>query len=352
MKKNFFNLILIMGIGIILLLLLKYFYFNNNKNNFLRKKVKANLELKNVIHMSDHIFFVGQDDEYVVLQLLKDKFHFIKVDNNLKKIDTINLKMSKDFQTESNIYSGRLGDDIYLSNPYSDVIKFKGNNIESYKVKKLRFSSIKPVSENSIIGRAKSSENRDNHRELVKIDLKDDGANRKKYIIPKQVDGFFCSDGWLHYDKNNEKILYMYFYRGQVLCLDTNLNLEYKLKTIDTVTRAAIKVGLYNDKLQDGSRVSRLTQITPSELTNRYLTTYENKIYVLSGLKADNDLTSEFNENQPVDVYSLNNGKYLYSFYIPKYKGQGINFFQIKKNKIIAIFGTNLVTFEFKGHII
>lgn len=144
----------------------------------------------------------------------------------------------------------------------------------------------------------------------------------------------------------------MYFYRGLVLCLDTNLNLKYKLKTIDTVTKAAIKIGLYKEKLKDGSSISRITQTTPTELTNRYLTTYEDKIYILSGLKADNDLTTEFNKNQPIDVYSINNGKYLYSFYIPKYKEQKVNFFQIKKNKIIAIFGTNLVTFDLKGHLI
>ncbi len=302
--------------------------------------------------MSDNIIFVGYNNQYVVIQLLKDKFHLIKTDDDLKKIDTIDLKMPKGLHTESNIYSGSLATNIYLSNPYSDVVKFKENNVELYKIKKLRFDFFKPISENSIITRAQTSENHDRRRELVKIDLKDDETNRKNFIIPKQVDGFFCNDGWLHYDKGIESIFYMYFYRGLVLCLDTNLNLKYKLKTIDTVTKAAIKIGLYKEKLKDGSSISRITQTTPTELTNRYLTTYEDKIYILSGLKADNDLTTEFNKNQPIDVYSINNGKYLYSFYIPKYKEQKVNFFQIKKNKIIAIFGTNLVTFDLKGHLI
>jgi len=60
-------------------------------------------------------------------------------------------------------------------------------------------------------------------------------------LLQKQIDGFFDTDGMMHYDSKLQKLVYIYYYRNQFLVADKNGNLKYRGNTIDTTSKAQLK---------------------------------------------------------------------------------------------------------------
>ncbi len=139
----------------------------------------------------------------------------------------------------------------------------------------------------------------------------------------------------------------MYFYKGEIINLDTNLNLLYKAKTIDTVRHPSIKSGILETKTKDGKNNRQLTQLTPPKFVNKFMVTCGEHLYIVSALKADNESNSAHSSNNTIDVYNIHTGNYRYSFYIPKYLGRKLDQFRIKGHVFAAIYGPYLITYEF-----
>src|SRR5690606_22443648 len=118
------------------------------------------------------------------------------------------------------------------------------------------------------------------------------------------------------------------YYIGEFLCSDTNLNLVYRAKTIDTVKNVDIESKVKSSKI-DNQSVQVLIHSKPPKIVNRYLTINDNKLYVLSRSISDNEHRSATKKNSSIDVYSIGKGKYLYSFYIPKYRNIKVQEFKI-----------------------
>jgi len=134
----------------------------------------------------------------------------------------------------------------------------------------------------------------------------------------------------------------MYYYRGEFLSLDTNLNLLYKSKTIDTVLTADITTKV---KINVKENTRTTMQTKPPNVVNAFITSDKNHIYVRSKLKADNDTDSKFVDNSIIDTYDIVSGKYKSSFYLPRYKGRKVSNFQIKGNILLAMYGRYLVKY-------
>src|SRR5690606_14246049 len=61
-------------------------------------------------------------------------------------------------------------------------------------------------------------------------------------ILEKQIDGLFSVNGMLHYNKELNRVVYLYSYRNQFMVLDTAMRLLYRANTLDTIAHAHIKV--------------------------------------------------------------------------------------------------------------
>jgi hypothetical protein len=323
-------------------------------NGFKRNFKHSNITIANVLKLESSAFdFVGKPENNILLRGYQNTQTLFEIDNSLANIKSFNLELPSSFNIKSTYVNiGAFMSSLYFTNPYGDVaiIGYKNKFSIGYKVQKLVFDQAKLISNSSMIVRAIKGDGKERIRELIKVNL---GKNRNldkdtKYLLPKQIDGTFCNDGWLHYDKVQSKIFYTYYYRGAFLCLDTNLNLIFKGKTIDTVHFAKIKLSEYNEKEKNGTSNKKITQASTDNLINWCYTTDKDKIYIVSGLKADNESPDDFEKNNPIDIYSIKDGRYLYSIYIPKYKGYRINGFEVNGNLLVAIFDRYLVTFAVK----
>src|SRR5690606_29221831 len=95
--------------------------------------------------------------------------------------------------------------------------------------------------------------------------------------------------GVLHYDPGAARLVYVYYYRNQFLCLDTNLNVQYKGRTIDTVSHAHIKVASLASE-------GKQTLTSPGGVVNRLSCMDGKWVYVNSKLMANNERKSEFDK--------------------------------------------------------
>jgi len=158
-------------------------------------------------------------------------------------------------------------------------------------------------------------------------------------LLKKQVDGQFCTDGMLKYNKEHSRLFYVYYYRNEFLCLDTSMNLQYVAHTIDTTSRAKITVSNIHSE-------HAATLSSPARVVNNKVHTSGDLLFVYSNLEADNELRSVFLSNMAIDAYTIRDGQYAFSFYIPMPERQkAVEFFVVDK-LLYVLFRDRIITYD------
>ena len=160
-----------------------------------------------------------------------------------------------------------------------------------------------------------------------------------KDLLQKQVDGLFCTDGMMSFEKKSGKIIYVYYYRNQFICADSNLHLIYRGNTIDTNQFAKIKVGKITSE-------NKITFAAPPILINKTSSVSGNFLYVNSNVRADNESPESFRVSSVIDIYEIQNGAYRYSIYIPDLEDKKINQFKVYDHFLTVITGHYLLVYE------
>lgn len=158
-------------------------------------------------------------------------------------------------------------------------------------------------------------------------------------IIEKQVDGIFCSDGILQYNSGVKKLVYTYYYRNQFICVDTSFVIKYRGITIDTISKAKIKI----------SKIESNNTITLSErpaMVNNKITTYDKWLFINSPMLAKNESSTSHRLSSTIDVYDINNGKYMSSFYIPDYEENKMVDFTVSSSGLYVLYDHTLITYS------
>lgn len=153
-------------------------------------------------------------------------------------------------------------------------------------------------------------------------------------------DGGMLTDGLLNFDTLTNTLTYSFFYRNGFLCMDTNLQLINKVKTIDTFYSSQIEADFV--KMKSGLIN---TNVRPKRIVNRLSFAKGGRLYINSGLRSENENRDDFKLNSVIDVYDIKSGLYLYSFYLPKLNGESINRFYIENNFAIVIYNTTIAKF-------
>ncbi|TKC62202.1 hypothetical protein FBD94_08245 [Pedobacter hiemivivus] len=345
MKKNLLYILAVIIVSFTIILSIHGFNQNNENNGFTRIIKEQHIKFTKAYQLPPTVFyFAGISPTELHLKNLNDPSGLYLIDFALSKLKWRNLKLSTGLKAAPKQVTISVRDTTIavtddLSGNLTLISKITGKG-RKFKGPEIWINQTSLISGSSLIGKNLLIKGEQPQRQLVKINyLK--GKVKSTYQIEKQTDGFFCTDGYLQFDQMHSKLFYMYFYRGEFLCLDTNMKLLYKSKTIDTVTTAVVKAAKVTK-----NKVNTFTQSTPPNAVNRVYTLCKNELYIASLLKADNEQTSNFKENQIIDVYNMDSGKYQYSFYLPKYNGVKLRDFRISGNLIFAIYGTLIVRYE------
>lgn len=157
-------------------------------------------------------------------------------------------------------------------------------------------------------------------------------------VLEKQIDGSFCTDGMLLYSPETATLCYIYFYRNQYIVLDTQINVLYKARTIDTISIAQIKVS----KL---ATAGMTTMSAPPVVVNAYCAIDGDHLYIRSPSISGNENPDEATRMSVIDRYNLTTGSYEFSFYVPPFKRMPLKTFRVFNNSLIAVFDHYLVSY-------
>jgi hypothetical protein len=149
-------------------------------------------------------------------------------------------------------------------------------------------------------------------------------------LLERQIDGIFCVDGRLDYDKSVNRIVYTYYYRNQFIVMDSSLNLLYRGKTIDTTSRVKIQVATISS-----SKTRTLS--APPMIVNGQSFTANGFLFVNSRLLASNERNDAHDGAWVIDVYSLKDGAYVLSFYLYAFENKKPREFAVVGDKLIAL---------------
>jgi hypothetical protein len=157
-------------------------------------------------------------------------------------------------------------------------------------------------------------------------------------LLQKQVDGRFCVDGRMIASARDNRFVYLYYYRNQFIVTDTSLNLLYRGKTIDTVSRAKITVA-------DIHSAQTRTINSPPLIVNKRGSIYKNWLFVNSALIANNETREIFLNASVIDVYNLETGKYHFSFYIKDLEREKMQDFVVTADKLVVLYDKYIMVY-------
>jgi len=200
-----------------------------------------------------------------------------------------------------------------------------------------------------------------NYNNAVQIS---DSAFILKYFTGNSTDQSFCklniytrqltktdlltedlsSAGTLLYNDKSGSCYYIHQYNNRITIFDTAFRSIRFAHTIDTFTQSQIH---YLSRNKTGSSDMLYKPSGTRMLINYLSQLHEDRLYVNSLIKADNETLLTDQSETVIDVYSTNMDKYLESFYIPVPSKQHLKSFYIFNGKILATYTNHLALYEF-----
>jgi hypothetical protein len=150
-------------------------------------------------------------------------------------------------------------------------------------------------------------------------------------------DGIFSTNGLLLTEKNS--ILYIHNHWNGIMRFDSVLNIIYQKTTIDGIT---------SPKLEIINLKKEVTLLLKGSTTpvNLHATLNQKYFLVHSGRIAKNENRMAFKHSWVIDTYSLSDGLYQFSFYIPQYENFKPGQFKLVGDILYVIYDHYLVGYS------
>jgi hypothetical protein len=318
----------------------------DNRNSFLREFPSHPVLEGNSFDLQFNSYYIaGGTSKHIYLGNYSSPLHLLILNTSLT--DSQHVKLNVKGILDQKFWSARIRADsthFYLHDGAVPRI-YRGSNYnwtaERIGYDNEYFLDIEPIGKRSFFIKSLSLSE---ESILGKISADSPHYKFTSTILTKQVDGVFCTDGTFSYDQDLSKVIYVYRYRNEFIVMDTNLNVAYRGNTIDTVTRAKIKVD------EVGTSHAK-TLSAPPLVVNKQSSAYKDWLFINSDMLSKNEHPSALNEGSVIDVYNLRNAKYLFSFYIFNYEGkEKLREFRVFGNRLVVLFDTHLKVYELRGN--
>jgi len=330
MGKRIIGLVfcMIISVGLVVIINLYAGYRATQKNDFIRMLPSHKVIGTGFVKLPvGHWYISGIDAKYVYLGSWTHREQILRINYRTKDSARIILNVDTSIRFTSSVSvaldHGRLviADGIKPIILHADSINGRLKRIK----KPLFFTAMATLDSNSFVFRAV---NRARNSTLIK---RTNDRTESIFKLQGEQDGIFSTDGKLITDQTNQYVFYSYFYRNEFICLDKNLRVIYKAKTIDTVTRAKIKIG----KIRSENKV---TLATPPQFVKEQIAANSKYLFIHSALKADNELSSAFEKFNAIDIYNIKDGKYVFSTYIINFNEEKMRDFRVYEGCLVSLY--------------
>ena len=332
------SIVMLLSISIIVCLFLLSEDIMQKENPFIRRfpqgtaaKV-ARIDLKNMSYYvagaeKGKIYLANRLAPLQILEIdsdLKNEKHYtIQLDREDFKFKAVEVRISPPYfyvfdGTVPVIYRGLISD--WKANVIIEK-KFYFSDIVFMNPELIAFRTQKPPTGENILGIAKRNDS---------LEIK-----YNPLVLQKQMDGIFDTDGTMQYSAALHKLIYTYYYRNQYIITNENLVVVHRGNTIDTTTKAKLKVV----KMKQSGDIKLGA---PPYMVNRHTTISKNLLFVNSLLRAKYEGNDVWKHATVVDVYDIAKQTYVLSFYV--YDEEG---FRMKN-----FFATDTAMYIISGHFL
>ncbi|WP_281335960.1 DoxX family protein [Flavobacterium eburneipallidum] len=204
--------------------------------------------------------------------------------------------------------------------------------------RKIHFSTATIMSNGALAIRTRDVRKRENTLALITL------GNRFKTklapeLLQKQIDGVFDTDGSLHYSSSLQKLVYVYYYRNQFIITDHQLKLSYRGQTIDTNSRAKIKIAyLPKEGIKQFS--------APPFTVNASSSVFKNLLFVHSNVEGKFESQKLWSQASVIDVYDIVENSYQFSFYVYHLNHQKMRNFIVTDSYLYALIDDQIVAYS------
>jgi len=336
-----FSLIFLASFGVVIIALLYLFseHANHRPNGFIRlfpphpisARYYKNLEISSY-------YFAGITNESIYLNNQSGPAYLLVLDHDLENSHFLKFSVPKGLLfTKGTVITHVDSPDIKLDS-YKNSLLLSGN-LSSMTLNildnKMDYFKCEPISSSSYIFRI---ENANHNQNLIAKRNYTQTRTDTSDILDPTKQGVIKTDGFLFFDKNSNHIFYIYYYQNRFFCLDSNLNLTYAGRTIDTI-------GIPHIKISKIISENKVTLGAPPLQVNINASSNGKWLFIQSALTADNELR-DLDRGSVIDVYSVDDGKYKLSFNLPDYEKDKLKYFKAFKNELIALYDHTIFMYK------
>ncbi|PWV44642.1 hypothetical protein [Chitinophaga sp. S165] len=309
---------------------------NENGNGFTRKMLGMPVLLKENVHSlpAENIFGYGRklylsEPSHKVIYSIGNEFNITGQFNIDSIVGQSLLPPVSFFASASNLY-------IHENNKARVLAgEFTSGKIDSFHLNSGVFLKSLQLSDSLVVIRGFEQSS------IKPIFMKMNMLNKKvlavNSLFDNRDDAGFSTDGFLFSNDLRNRIFYVKYFENGIVSLDTNLNILFNTKTIDTFIHSDIKI----QNFKSGNE-SKLYAATARSEIHRFVFANNDYIFIQSNLISDDETQKDFRINPIIDVYDQNRkGSYVGSFYLPvekkdiqSYYINGDSLFVLLKNKI------------------
>lgn len=338
------SITLLSSIAVVVLLFILSEDIIHHRNNFTRRFPHHPITKINELDLKHPSFYIaGIEKNKVYLGNYEAPLHVIVIDMWLQTKKSYVIRLSKSNLPFRSVQVRVQPPYFYLMDGTVPCI-FRGNLTDwkagLWMYDKVYFVKGEPINKESFAIRSVSSKNHENVlgtitiNDVIKVRL-------APQLLEKQIDGVFDTDGNLIYNEQLKKVLYTYYYRNEYLVCDDSLNLVHRGHTIDTISRAQIKVTTIHSKNQ-----SKLS--APPIIVNKRTATFGNYLFVQAGLMGRYETEEMWDKSSIIDVYDFLKKTYLFSFYVPNLLNQKMTDFRVVEDVFVALYDYSIVTYKIR----
>ncbi|WP_126248165.1 hypothetical protein [Chitinophaga rhizosphaerae] len=340
MKKQFiiiFILMILGAAGTLFIILQSADLPNKENNGFDRRLIGEIVNPEVEKSLGEHITTISGNTNTSLFLSGKSPQWVLKYDYNFNVLDTLVFGVSagEDFVSPNTFVDSPNVYMYVVSYAYLLKGNFSTSVMDSVKLESELITRMVQLSEDKLVIR--SIDDSQTKQIFQVIDAKSGRSIHKAQVVGAQQYGGFDSDGILKFDKSTNRLYFVQMFQNSIYCLDTALNLVYKNHTIDTTLTNKVIIDLVNE-----GGTTKVMATRPRSVVNKHVAVGNNNIYVISGLRADNESLSEFIKYLSIDMYETSTGRYLGSKRLRKPVNKSVTDFKVLGDSWIILFDGGL----------
>jgi len=343
--KRISSLIILGAVGVLLMygMYVIAAKMNDRKNNFIRLVPPHAMGFIKRIELGVNSYYYSGNNSDCIYLANRTAFDYVLM-LNLKTLDTSHIMLSLPYFNGvdyEHLYTQVYKENVFLLDAVNRNIILGNINTCRYWRQIIPFTFGPGVFLNDSVFIYQSYDNKKKIQYLNKWICREKGVKQVSIPLGENQEGFFPTDG-MSYVFSDASLIYLYRYKNKVIQLDTALNIIKSFNTIDTNTFAKVSADYIKSQ-------HKLSMTAPPLTINNAGAVDGNLLYVKSPLIADNEVKRNIKDNDPIDIYELRTGKYLYSIYLPRENGKTARNFIVTKGMLIAFYESSILLFKLNG---